>query len=91
VGSSQSIVTSDADGYAAIIPPNGGGTKPLDVSLSVSAGSGPLLQFQLQILPTLISLNESQSQSPFARSRSSSRLPDFLLKAYLGRSEVSVK
>lgn len=91
VGSSQSIVTSDADGYAAIIPPNGGGTKPLDVSLSVSAGSGPLLQFQLQILPTPISLNESQSQSPFARSRSSSRLPDFLLKAYLGRSEVSDK
>jgi len=46
VGTAQSVVTSDADGYAAIIPPNGNGTQPLDVEVAATAGRAAL-QFGL--------------------------------------------
>jgi hypothetical protein len=55
VGTSRSVVTSDVDGYATVIPPNGRGTQPLEVDVSVDPGNGATLQFSLQILPPVVS------------------------------------
>jgi hypothetical protein len=51
VGTSRSVVTSDVDGYSTVIPPNGGGTQPLEVEVSADPGNGATLQFSLEILP----------------------------------------
>jgi Bacterial Ig-like domain (group 1)/IPT/TIG domain len=59
VGSSQTAVTSDSDGYAAIIPPNGGASRPLEVDVATDPGNGAALSFQLQILPQIPSSLEA--------------------------------
>jgi hypothetical protein len=64
VGSYKTIVTSDVDGYAAIIPPNGGGAQPLDVEVATNPGNGALLQFHLQILGPVASSSGSHPVGP---------------------------
>jgi len=54
VGSSRSVGTSDADGYATVIPPNGGGSQPLEVDVLADPWNGATLQFSLQILPPVL-------------------------------------
>jgi hypothetical protein len=66
VGSAKTTVISDADGYAAIIPPNGGGTKALDVDVAADPGNGASLQFQLQVLKpfrTVVNSNQGDSRT----------------------------
>ena len=47
-------MTSDVDGYAAVIPSNGGGTQPLEVDVSADPGSGATLEFSLQVWPPIL-------------------------------------
>jgi hypothetical protein len=63
VGAFQGAVTSDADGFAAIIPSNGGGSRPLEVDVSADPGNGATLQFQLEIFPPLAGSSGSQQTS----------------------------
>jgi hypothetical protein len=59
VGSFQTAVSSDLDGYAAIIPNNGGGMQALDVNVSADPGNGASLQFQMQVLPAPVNSPQS--------------------------------
>jgi hypothetical protein len=61
VGSLRTVVTSDVDGYAAIIPSNGGGVQALDVDVSVDPGNGAALQFALQTLPAVTRASDASA------------------------------
>jgi hypothetical protein len=63
VGSLQTAVSSDSDGYAAIMPSNGSGTRPLEVNVSADPGNGAALQFQLEIFPPPAESGESSQTS----------------------------
>ena len=47
LGSSQTTMSSDSDGYAGIIPPHGSGTRALEVDVAVTTGANAALSDRL--------------------------------------------
>ena len=50
---SQSSATTDINGLANIVPSTGGFAAPLEVDVAVMAGSGAVLDYPLELLPSL--------------------------------------
>ena len=48
---SQSNTVTDISGIASIVPPSSGFSAPFEVDVAVTAGSGMMLDFPLQVLP----------------------------------------
>jgi hypothetical protein len=51
LGSSQNTAITDANGLASLSPSTGGFSRPLEVEITASAGTGAALQFELPMLP----------------------------------------
>jgi len=51
LGSSQSVVTSDANGLASVLPSVAGFAPPVEIALMVSIGADAPLQYTLEALP----------------------------------------
>jgi hypothetical protein len=51
LGSSQAVVLSDGDGFVNILPPNGEGSRALEVDIAVTAGTRAFLSYALQAIP----------------------------------------
>lgn len=49
----QSNTVTDVNGIASIVPPSSGFSAPFEVDVAVTAGSGMMLDFPLQVLPSL--------------------------------------
>jgi hypothetical protein len=52
LGSWQTTVISDGDGFVNILPPNGDGSRALEVDIAVTAGARAFLNYVLQAVPT---------------------------------------
>ena len=61
---SQSSATSDVNGLASITPSGGGFSAPVEVDVSVTAGTGALLDFPLEVLPAAAGGNAAASDPP---------------------------
>ena len=53
LGASQTFVASDVNGLASLVPSTGGFGAPVEIALIVSAGTGALLQYDLEALPAM--------------------------------------
>jgi hypothetical protein len=50
---SQSSTMTDMNGIASIVPPSGGFSAPFEVDVAVTGGMGTMLDYPLQVLPTI--------------------------------------
>lgn len=48
----QSFTSTDVNGLANVVPSSGGFDPPVEVDVGVTAGSGAMLDFSLQVLPS---------------------------------------
>jgi len=53
LSSVQSFATTDVNGLANIVPSDGGFDPPVEVDVGVTAGSGAMLDFPLEVLPSM--------------------------------------
>jgi hypothetical protein len=53
LSSVQSLATTDVNGLANIVPSDGGFDPPVEVDVGVTAGSGAMLDFPLEVLPSM--------------------------------------
>lgn len=53
LGSSQNTAITDANGLASLAPPTGAFSRPLEVEITASAGTGVTLQFELPMLSAM--------------------------------------
>jgi len=51
LGAAQSIVASDVNGMASLVPSTGSFSAPLEIAIMISAGTGAALQYELEALP----------------------------------------
>jgi hypothetical protein len=58
---SETLVQSDVNGLATVVPSVGSFTGPLEVEVQVSAGTAATLQGQIEILPSAFGANASQA------------------------------
>jgi hypothetical protein len=49
----QSLTSTDINGLANVVPSSGGFDPPVEVDVGVTAGSGVMLDFPLQVLPSM--------------------------------------
>jgi hypothetical protein len=68
----QSMATTDANGLANVVPSGGGFSPPVEVDVSITAGTSALIEDPLQVLPALSNGQASQTAPP---SRSPLRWP----------------
>jgi len=61
---SQGSVTTDGNGLASIVPSSGGFSPPLEVDVSVTAGSSAMLDDPLQVVPAVSSGNHYSEIDP---------------------------
>jgi hypothetical protein len=62
----QSIAICDMNGLASIVPSSGGFTAPVEVDVTVTAGTSGWLDYPLQVFPAFTSKNNSEgTRSPF--------------------------
>jgi hypothetical protein len=61
---SQSSATSDVNGLASLTPSSGGFSAPVEVDVSVTAGTGALLDFPLEVLPAPAGGNAAANDPP---------------------------
>jgi hypothetical protein len=64
LGVSQSTVSSDVNGLASIVPSAAGFAGPLEVDVSITAGTSAALSDPLQLLPPLPGANSSTGTNP---------------------------
>ena len=68
---SQSSATTDINGLANIVPSTGGFAAPLEVDVAIMSGSGAMLDYPLELLPSLSIEDDSREMKP----PSTGRLP----------------
>jgi len=61
LGSSQTVLLSDNDGFANISPPNGDGLRALEVDIAVTTGARAFLNYVLQSVPAPATTTTSSS------------------------------
>jgi len=61
LGSSQTVLLSDNDGFANILPPNGDGSRALEVDIAVTTGARAFLNYALQSVPAPATTTTSSS------------------------------
>jgi hypothetical protein len=63
---SQGVATSDMNGLANVVPSSGGFTAPVEVDVTVTAGTSGWLDYPLQVFPAFTSKNNSEgTRTPF--------------------------
>jgi len=75
LGSSQTVMLSDADGYAGISAPHGDGTRALEVDIAVTAGARAVLNYMLLQVSPPASSADSEADSTISRTPVSPRAP----------------
>ena len=75
LGSSQTVMLSDADGYAGISAPHGDGTRALEVDVAVTAGARAVLNYMLLQLSPPASSTNSAADTTISRSPVSLHAP----------------
>jgi len=65
LGSSQAVMLSDNDGFVNIFPPNGDGSRALEVDIAVTAGARAFLSYALQAVAAPATTT-APSQSPIS-------------------------
>jgi hypothetical protein len=63
---SQSSVATDANGLASIVPSSSGFSPPVEVDVTVTAGTGAWLDYPLEVFPAPVSGNSAEGSGPRA-------------------------